>query len=366
MKRLVTIATYENPKSAYVLKEVLEEVHIACYFTFFQDVLKTTGEVRVQVDEEDVQQAIRIMMQVREEYGEIEQMEPSSAKRKILVPVDFSAVSEHASRFAVNLARMLDADVKILHVYENPVAGVRSRDTASFVDYAELTMEETEKNARSGMVTFTDRVRKYMKDHELTAVRIHASMVMGFVDESVNRIADIYRPDLIVLGISDDRGQEEGFISALSDSIIKAAEFPVYAVSGPFPPAGFGKLNILYATDFNEKDHSSLDKLLHILEPFEKSITCVHVDTDQNPANRERMDELNSFLESEYREHDIRCRLVDDRDVLHGIMEFAELNRINLLSFTTKKRSIFEKLFRPNLFRRVVHQSELPLLIFHS
>ena len=367
MNHLVTIASYREPKTAYFLKETFEEKGIHCFFTFFHNTLKGTEEVRVQVDEEDVEKAVRIMMGIKEEYGKaIEEIEPARSAHRILVPTDFSEVSAHACHYAIHLAVKLKAEIKILHVYENPAADMRARETTSFVDYAQLAVQETERNARTGMVTFTNKIRDYMRSRDISGVKMHGSMVMGHVSERINVITGIYQPDVIVLGTAGEGEEQEGFISALAGSIIKSAEIPVYAVSGHFSQEDFEKLNILYATDFNENDHTSLNKLLGILEPFDKKITCVHIDTEHNPSKKERMDELNTYLESEYSQHDISCRLIEDEDVLHGIKEFAAFNQVNLLSFTTRKRSIFEKLFKPNLFRRVLHQANLPLLIFHS
>jgi hypothetical protein len=78
------------------------------------------------------------------------------------------------------------------------------------------------------------------------------------------------------------------------------------------------------------------------------------------------MDKLNEMLGKEYGQHEIQCRLIEDEDVYHGISEFAKINNINLLSLTTQKRGIFEKLFKPSLFKKILQESSLPMLIFHA
>ena len=125
-------------------------------------------------------------------------------------------------------------------------------------------------------------------------------------------------------------------------------------------------MKILYATDFNEKDNKSLERLLKVVEPFDKQLTCIHIDTAHNPTKAERIVELNTQLKKEYAGHDIQCRLIEDEDVYHGIKDFASQNKINLLSFTVHKRGIFEKLFKPNLFKRILQESNLPILLFPS
>jgi hypothetical protein len=76
------------------------------------------------------------------------------------------------------------------------------------------------------------------------------------------------------------------------------------------------------------------------------------------------MNELNKMLRMEYGQYKIECCLIEDEDVFHGIKEFASKNRINLLSITTQKRGIFEILFKPNLFKKILQESNLPMLIF--
>jgi len=106
--------------------------------------------------------------------------------------------------------------------------------------------------------------------------------------------------------------------------------------------------------------------LLKIVNPFDIQVTCIHIDTAHNPAKKERMDELNTQLKKDYRQHYIKCELIEKKDVYHGIKEFASRNRLNLLSFTVHKRGIFEKLFKPNLFKKILQESNLPILLFPS
>ncbi len=78
------------------------------------------------------------------------------------------------------------------------------------------------------------------------------------------------------------------------------------------------------------------------------------------------MEELNMQFKTEYSQHYIKCQLIEDDDVYLGMKDFASRNQINLLSFTVHKRGIFEKLFKPNFFKRILQESNLPILLFPS
>jgi nucleotide-binding universal stress UspA family protein len=367
MKTLITLATYDQARTADFIKEVFEKAEIDCFFAFTYDYEKKTEKVSVQVKEEDVERAVKIMLGIRDEYGKnIEEIEPAGRLKKIVVPTDFSKGSEKACYYAVHLAKKLNAEIKILHVYENPMADVNIKKSATFENYAEYIIREIEGKAKNDIVDFVQKVDEYMDTRQLKGVNVHSSIVMGDVVTRIKEVCKHYSPDFIVLGTV---GRREGSTSVFAGAVrelILGLQIPLFAIPGPFDEKCFDKLNILYATDFNEKDNTSLNQLLKILESFDKSITCIHIDTGQNTSKKERMEELNALLKRDYREHQVSCRLIEHEDVYYGMKEFAGMNKISLLSFTTQKRSIFEKLFKPDLFKKILQESNLPILIFPS
>ncbi len=367
MKTLVTIATYKKAATAYFLKENLENKGIDCFFAFTAISLQDSDEVQIQVKGEDVERAIRIMLDIKDKYGQdIESLESVRHIRKIIVPTDFSRRSEEACYYAVHLAQKLQAEIKIVHVYEKPIGDVYVKETATFETFTMKLLLESEKKAKSEMVALFQRVKDYMTRHDIKGVNIHSSTMMGHIVRSLKGICSEYNPDLLVLGTVGKREKSDSVLAGVAHHIILGLGIPVYAIPGPFNVDEFEKMNILYATDFNEKDHTSLNQLLSIMEPFEKRITCIHIDTANNPVNYEIMDELNEVLKQQYSQHQLACRLIVDEDVYHGIKDFADKYDINLLSFTTRKQGIFKKLFRSSLFKKILQEANLPILIFPS
>jgi nucleotide-binding universal stress UspA family protein len=367
MSTLVTIATYEQSITAYILKAKLEDENIDCYFAILSSAEEEWEEVRVQVNEQDVERAIKVMLSIQAEYGvgieEIKTLQPS---RKIIVPTDFSTGAEYACHYAIHLAHKLKAEIKLLHVYEDPVTDLSIKESATYVSYLQSALREVEKRANIAMVQFIRKMKSYMKSQKIKNVRIHSSIARGSIVETIKSISAVYKPDLLVLGTIGRREDSKSVFSGLTKLLISGLHIPVYAIPGPVHADDFKSVNILYATDFNERDHNSLEQLLKIVEPFEKKISCIHIDTKHNSAKAERMDELNLQLKEDYPKHDIKCFLLDDQDVFHGIKEYADQKHMNLLSFTVHKRGIFEKLFKPNLFKKILQESNVPILIFPS
>jgi nucleotide-binding universal stress UspA family protein len=367
MSSLVTIATYEQSITAYILKAKLEDAHIDCYFAIISGSEEEGEEVRVQVSEYDVERAIKVMLRIQAESGtDIEHIKTMKPSRKIIVPTDFSKGSEHACHYAIHLAHKIKAEIKLLHVYEDPVTDLSIKESATYLSYLQSAIKETEKKATTALIEFNRKMKSYMDAKKIKNVRIHSSVVRGNIVAKIKSISMVYKPDVIVLGTIGRREDSKSVFAGLAQLLISGLDIPLYAIPGPFSPDVFAFVNILYATDFNERDHNSLEHLLKIVEPFKKKITCIHIDTTQNRAKVGRMDELNLQLKNDYPQHDINCWLFDDQDVFGGIKDYADQKQINLLSFTVHKRGIFEKLFKPNLFKKMLQESNVPILIFPS
>lgn len=367
MSNLVTLATYEQSKTAYFLKDKLENEFIDCFFASAGEAGSEWEKIRVQVKEEDVESAIRVMLRIQNEYGmAIEKIDPGHFLRRIIVPTDFTKGSEYACYYAIHLAQKINAEIKLLHVFEDPSTDLTIKESATYLEYVNSALKETEQRAKAEMVDFIHKMKAYMDARKIGVVKIHSSIVKGNIIGQIKGISKRYKPDVIVLGTLGKREDSKSVFLGLIHSIVHGLDVPVYAIPGPCTREDFEDVNILYATDLNEKEHHSLERLLKIVKPFHKQVTCIHIDTAQNPAKKERLAELNIQLKKDYSQHDIQCRIIEDADVYNGIKEFAEKNHMNLLSFTVHKRGIFEKLFRPNLFQKILQESSLPILLFPS
>jgi hypothetical protein len=51
------------------------------------------------------------------------------------------------------------------------------------------------------------------------------------------------------------------------------------------------------------------------MKPFEPLIHCIHVDTERNPVNQERMDEITQLLHKDYSAYRIHADLFDSVDL---------------------------------------------------
>ena len=125
--------------------------------------------------------------------------------RKIIVPVDFSAPSEAAARFASSLARNLGANLYLIHVLEP-----RGQNSEYLTRYREA------RTAMRGLGARVGRGRPIT-----TEVRT------GRIDTEITNAIVAYGGDLVVMATHGRTGLPHLLMGSVAEQIIRTAACPV-------------------------------------------------------------------------------------------------------------------------------------------
>jgi nucleotide-binding universal stress UspA family protein len=142
--------------------------------------------------------------------------------KKILVPVDFTATSDHALDYAVDLAVALGAAVSVLHVYQPPVY---SFPDAVLVAPPQLAAEISDKAQRM--------LDSLVNLHRQRCPAISGVLVNGAAWEEIGRFATEHEADLIVMGTHARRGLPRAILGSVAERVVRTSEVPVLTVHGP-------------------------------------------------------------------------------------------------------------------------------------
>jgi nucleotide-binding universal stress UspA family protein len=137
----------------------------------------------------------------------------------ILVPTDFSACSEHALDYAVQIAERLDAKVHLLSVIGVPSYGVPELGvgiTAPMIDNM-IADHQRELDQLAG-------VRKLVAE---TLVRV------GDARDVILQTAEEIKADLIVMGTHGRRGFSRALLGSVTEMVVRTSPIPVLTVRGP-------------------------------------------------------------------------------------------------------------------------------------
>lgn len=137
--------------------------------------------------------------------------------RTILVPVDGSQGANNAAAFAAGLAQATNAEVTLLHVFDNPAAaciGLHQLPKAEF--------DQTIQHVAKGSF---EAARAAMKAPESTQVKTKVSL--GDPAKEIVSIANSEGYDLVVMGTRGLSPVKELLLGSVSEYVLRNANCPV-------------------------------------------------------------------------------------------------------------------------------------------
>lgn len=142
--------------------------------------------------------------------------------QRILVPVDFSAPSEHAASYAIDLAKEVGADVELVHVYSLPVYALPDGGVMVGPEYAARVSSAAQTSLDDCVARFADR-----------GVSVTGHLAEGSPHEEITRRAEETEADLIVMGTHGHAGMRHFLLGSVTERVVRSATVPVLTVRHP-------------------------------------------------------------------------------------------------------------------------------------
>ncbi|MBK3518119.1 universal stress protein [Carboxylicivirga marina] len=365
-EKIITLVVLSFEK-AHILKSLLEAEGIECFLenTNLIQGAVSTG-VKVNISEIHLEKAMPVLESMMQE--ELEPVEVENIPPRILLPIDFSEYSKKAAQFALDWAQELEAELTVFHTYFNPIISTMPfSDTFAYeVNTEEMAMELEEK-AGEGMEEMKAYLNKINEQLD-NPVSIKMELVKGIAEDEIVKYSKVYRPLVIIMGTRGADRKATDLIGSVTAEVMEAAKVPVLAIPENFEYSGLGGLKkVLYATDFQEADFRSLEKLELLIRPLNMEVTCGHVSSKEHSQWDEvRMAGLKEHIKSNYNEELVKCDLIEHEDLFVGIESYVRDNSIDMLSFTRRRRNLISKIINPNLAKKMLFHSTTPLLVFND
>lgn len=289
---------------------------------------------------------------------------------KILVPVDYSANSIQACRYALKLASKANATIKIFHAFYSPAYDLIEL-TGTKSSQRKLREEVTQKlieGEKEKMQDFINSLSEYAEYKKVPAKNIETVIIPGLAKEEIQHMAEKYLPNLVVMGSRGKNTEENSILGSITEFAIKKLKCPVLAVPTDYTFVGEHNIkNIAYLTDFDESDFLSIKKLMGFTNLLQLTIHCLHIGGKADKWEKVRMDGLRNYFANSYDTTKVECTILGShKNTLQAIDDYVKVNKINILSLTTRRRNLFEKVFKPSLAKKLFYHSSIPLLVFHS
>lgn len=369
-EKIVTIARFPNNR-ALLLQSRLQGEGIDCFLSH-QNLLQAAVSqgVEIKVRESDVEKAVRLIEMYKQDAGEEKEKSISKLKsiRRILVPVDFSDASDKALQLALEIADLLKAEIRILHVYYNPVIDVVPFD-ASHTYQINLNnyLHEIEQNARKQVAHFEAELKNKASTKK-NRIRITSSLINGIAQDEIISYSRKYKPGLILMGTRGMGNQSTGLIGNVTAKVVEKSEVPVIAIPEQSEYLSLASIkHVLYATDFDNYDQITIGKLVNLTHQLNPTLHIVHISIGVKKAwDKVKMDSLREFIEKEYPNLPVKYKILVSDDVINGLECYMRDNEIDVIALTNHSRNILNSFFTPSVTKKIMQRINRPLFTVKS
>ena len=145
--------------------------------------------------------------------------------RKIILATDFSEASQNAVRYAVWMAKSLQAELKLLHVFEPSGWVVPSPYyfTPGFEQWVDASLEKTRQKGKESLEELAESLD----------MQVETIFAEGGTGKEIVRIATEHRVDLLILGTHGYTGWNHLTIGSIAEFVVRHAACPVLTVKSP-------------------------------------------------------------------------------------------------------------------------------------
>ena len=275
--------------------------------------------------------------------------------KKILIPCDFSEISENALNYAVGLAKYFSSSLVLLHVDQIPVLN-------SEFGMSAYTLTDTTTNSLAALKQLAQKIQTI----EPTITDIECYSEMGNATDMIISYARKMNVDLTIMGISGHGSKfMKNIIGSTSVSVAKQLDMPVMIIP---PKISFKKIqNVAYACEYDEdlERNSSLIQVKYINTMLGSKINIVHVIPEAHDLNAVEA-EIDDYVEHKFENSMHRTFLITENKASKGLLEFVKNHEIDLLIIEPKKHNIFHKLFFESTTNEMAFFSPIPVMTIHG
>ena len=274
--------------------------------------------------------------------------------KKILFPTDFSETANNAFLYALNLAKSIDAQVYVLHVYELPM--ITGSLSAGLIQNVYETVE------LGSFDNFKDNIpqlRQIADDNGLNEIPIKFILEEGNFLYILREIIGEESVDFVVMGTDGNSGIEKMLFGSNTINAITSMKVPILSVPHGMSFKGFK--NIGFTTVFDQKDKDALKYLIEIANRHHAKIHCMHVSKD-GKFNQQAMKDW----QDQFAGDPIVFEVYNDADPVNAVLDFIKEKQIDMLTVVSRNKGYFDKIFSPGFTKKIANKNITPLFVFHE
>jgi nucleotide-binding universal stress UspA family protein len=282
--------------------------------------------------------------------------------KKLLALVKNPAASEWYIKYALGLARDLHLEVQLLYV-ENPAGHLLAtpKISAEAVEQLQHNLKERAMLARDSL---TSQVNEMIQTSEGPVV-VEVTSLVGNEIALINQIVKEGKAHMVMLA-SEGPGIS-GYKRSFVDEVSRNVNCPVWII--PENTSYLSIESIIYATDYQEEDISTLKKVIDLTHFISPEITALHITSNPDFELRIKNAGFQKIVQNKTGYDALTVKALVEKNgggIPEMIGEFAAQDKSNLIVVLKDNKQFFERIFNPSTSNKIVHDTGYPVLVYHS
>ena len=268
--------------------------------------------------------------------------------RTLLVATDFSKNSLHVLEYAIMFANKLEAAIHLVWV-----------DNSSLEDNLIDTIDEELRIEKKNYL------KKIVADYKsrVPGEKLEYHLKKGKVYQEIGKTARHLKADLIFTGTHGVTGYEQYWIGSNAYRIMTFAPCPVITVRGNYI-FDAGIKNILLPMDSSLETKQKLPFTVELAKRFRATIHLLKVYNSPIGVIRKRIDSFGREAEKCLKDKSVEYIMnsVEATNVAGSILEYADMNSIDLLAIMTEQNITTANKFLGPYAQQLINSAKVPVL----
>ncbi len=268
--------------------------------------------------------------------------------KTILVPTDFSDHALYALRVAASIAKKMNAEIKLTHVYNIPSYEF-SEDIYYEKEYNNIIKTQAE-----------EKLNTLANMDILKGIEVNKQCVTNLLMRELATDEKYKDVDLIVMGSHGKSGLSKIFIGSNTEKIVRLAESPVLTIKNEHTDFSIKKM--VFASDFYDESYTVFEKIKFFADLYETHLDLLKVitpkDFEPTPVSRKLMEDF----AKKFKLKDYAINIYNATSIEKGITDFSDETNTDLIAIETHGRTGIAHLINGSLAEDVANHIDRPVM----
>jgi len=273
-------------------------------------------------------------------------------ENKILIPFDFGEQSTIALDQSYNIARMIDAEIIIMHVI--------TENNALWGLFSKKEQDDLEEKLKVKLIDFAGHVQ------QKSGIKITPVVEKGKLVDTILDTADKLKVKFLIIGTAASIEIKQKLVGSNSLRIIREAKCPVITIKGKNHRDGCK--NIVLPLDLTKETREKVANTIYLAKFFNSTIHAVTMNptSDSYVMNRLKLqlNQVSEFIKNQ----GIECTQnflntkSGNSNMCEALLQFSHKVEADLIVIMTQQETEVIKYFVGSLAKEIIHNSDIPVM----